>query len=448
MRYFFLLSILFLLGTGTALAAEYDLGFVNTQDLWLSESTVVSGKNVRIYARVHNFGTKDAAGYVSFFQGSAPIGDSQPISVLANGGSDEVFLDWILPASQFNIMARVTGVTPQDQNTNNDLTVSTVFVPDPDTDHDGIGDSQDSDDDNDGLSDSEESAHGTDPKKADTDGDGYNDKADVFPLDTTRHEAPPLPPPAPLKKTPTPKTETPAPTPPEKQPQPTTEPAPTSAEVDVEPAASALESSETKLSEDETIDMPESDAPAEVISPSAPSVMSIGFSSQIRAWKWFLFEPSFVPDGEVSYVWDFGDGNTSQEFLASHRFPAVGEYLVSLSVFRDGSLISKTESPVQVSFFHLKNPWIWALVALMTFVGIFSLLGVLRTSSGKMKTEKKSVDDDASEPSEEEEKEYQVINKKKISSHADDEVQASEVVAGEASLDWYLDGGDSEDEGK
>ncbi len=52
-----------------------------------------------------------------------------------------------------------------------------------DTDNDKIGNNADPDDDNDGLSDIEEGAIGTDPLLYDTDGDGYNDDIDYYPLD-------------------------------------------------------------------------------------------------------------------------------------------------------------------------------------------------------------------------------------------------------------------------
>ena len=50
-----------------------------------------------------------------------------------------------------------------------------------DTDKDGIPDITDPDDDNDGIPDTEEADKGTNPKKADTDGDGINDKDDKNP---------------------------------------------------------------------------------------------------------------------------------------------------------------------------------------------------------------------------------------------------------------------------
>ncbi len=51
-----------------------------------------------------------------------------------------------------------------------------------DADGDGVGDGADDDADNDGLSDDDESARGTNPLLADTDGDGQRDDVDEFPL--------------------------------------------------------------------------------------------------------------------------------------------------------------------------------------------------------------------------------------------------------------------------
>ncbi len=55
-----------------------------------------------------------------------------------------------------------------------------------DTDNDGQGDACDNDDDNDGLTDAEELALGTNPLKADTDGDSVFDSQDDFPTDITK----------------------------------------------------------------------------------------------------------------------------------------------------------------------------------------------------------------------------------------------------------------------
>ena len=52
-----------------------------------------------------------------------------------------------------------------------------------DSDHDGIGDNADPDDDNDGLPDDKEKVIGSNPLKADTDGDTVKDGEDALPLD-------------------------------------------------------------------------------------------------------------------------------------------------------------------------------------------------------------------------------------------------------------------------
>lgn len=57
-----------------------------------------------------------------------------------------------------------------------------------DTDNDGIANNVDPDDDNDGLMDNFEITIGTDPLLWDTDGDGYSDSEDDFPLDSTKWE--------------------------------------------------------------------------------------------------------------------------------------------------------------------------------------------------------------------------------------------------------------------
>lgn len=55
-----------------------------------------------------------------------------------------------------------------------------------DTDRDEVPDYQDDDSDNDGVSDTEERILGTNSAAADTDGDGFNDLADLFPHDPRR----------------------------------------------------------------------------------------------------------------------------------------------------------------------------------------------------------------------------------------------------------------------
>lgn len=163
---------------------DYDL-FINQSDIRFSKDILISGDNVRIYAKVRNVGSEDISGYVSFFRGSQLIGNSLAVSVLPST-SDDVFIDYVIPDDSFNIQAKIQGTDPADQNSANDTTQTALIYPDKDTDADGIVDRLDDDDDNDGLSDDIEKAKGTDPLKKDTDGDGLDDKADIFP--TNAHE--------------------------------------------------------------------------------------------------------------------------------------------------------------------------------------------------------------------------------------------------------------------
>jgi len=67
-----------------------------------------------------------------------------------------------------------------------DESIITVIVDNTDTDNDGIDDIGDIDDDNDGLTDEEENLKGTNPLNPDSDGDGYKDSVDAYPLDKTK----------------------------------------------------------------------------------------------------------------------------------------------------------------------------------------------------------------------------------------------------------------------
>ncbi len=198
-----------------AVSVDYDLG-IRIEDISIvpPPSSLVAGQNARIYATVHNFGEKDAKGVVSFFQGPYFLGESQPISVRARGFADEVFMDFAVPQSSFNILAKIQSVSALgtsssagpslDQNPSNDEAVTSLITPLPDQDGDGIvdnsdncsnisnanqadndgdkmGDVCDPDDDNDGLADLDEGPRGTNPKNPDTDGDGIGDARDPRP---------------------------------------------------------------------------------------------------------------------------------------------------------------------------------------------------------------------------------------------------------------------------
>lgn len=399
-------------------AAVSDLRIMNSS-ISFSTNDFVAGDEIRIYATVQNVGEEDVTGYVGFYHGSVPIGNSQVISVRAGGVPEEVFVDFIIPSGEFNISARILGTEPVDANTSNDTAISTLIYPildddrdgienaddncpassnasqqdfdgdgegddcDPDDDNDGRTDIQeanegtnpkDADSDNDGLDDGEEAQAGTDPNDNDSDNDGVSDSVDINPL-----QAPVIaPPPAPVVPEPV-------------------------VEVVEEEAVIAL-------SEDETLENPLTNI-LESVSQSVSEIINEEEGSQQEDQSKGLSQVAISPNALFSYTqndwrtyafsaqvpdtfgfrteWDFGDGVTSNEETVEHTYHDYGDFLVLLKVIDSEGNISVDSHTITVSFFTLQNRIVKLLVGILIISFVLGIIASIRGGKPTRSKEKK-----------------------------------------------------------
>ena len=101
---------------------------------------------------------------------------------------------------------------------------------------------------------------------------------------------------------------------------------------------------------------------------------------------------SYDSDGTiVSYLWDFGDGNTATGVTAAHAYSTVGDYTVTLTVTdNDGDSTSATDDTLVESQTENENGFLeiafmigWGLVVLL----VAALVGFLSRRKKKRETE-------------------------------------------------------------
>ena len=146
--------------------AKVDLR-VNAGDIFIMEGEIIEGQPIRLYSSVENNGADDAIGQVRFYLGFAPIGVSQPISLRGGGYQEEVFVDWVVPADPFNLRVEVICNEENDEDKDDNIALSSMFYPLKDLDKDGIPDTKDNCPEN------------INEDQSDVDGDNIGDVCDI-----------------------------------------------------------------------------------------------------------------------------------------------------------------------------------------------------------------------------------------------------------------------------
>lgn len=349
-------------------AFSSDLG-ISASNIHFSEDDLYAGETVRLYATVRNHGVVDVSAKVIFYQGAVLIGSSQMVSVLADGGSDDVYVDYRIPRGTFNIRAVIQGQDPVDENPANNEAITGLFTSILDADRDGVLD-QDDNCENDGN-----------PDQADADVDGMGDVCDADPY-------------------------------PQEEPR--------GNNVDAAMASNASQSED--MDQYANAQTRASDAPlGEVIpAPSVGTVLTSTPSSEVfiaaddvniqapapspglfgfgilaisphaqfsyRQLDWRTYEFQALQSegkGSVTYAWDFGDGATSMQQSLTHAFPDAGHYVVTLAVLDEGGAFVSDAQMFDVSFFHLRNPWIQGTLAVLFFALLALIWLVLHMRSSR-----------------------------------------------------------------
>jgi hypothetical protein len=370
-------------------ASKVDLAI--SQDSIVFSDALVVGNEVRIYATVTNEGDTDVDGYVAFYQGSIPIGDSQVISIRSGSVPEEVFVDFIVPNGDFNIRAQIRGTDPADENTDNDVAVTRLLTPIQDNDRDGVenvsdncpsvsnasqedidedgkGNACDDDDDGDGITDDVETELGTNPFVVDTDGDGVSDATDAYPTDASQSRIVPIPVVVsdftPINESGSAEATTPVPE---------------------EVQDGVLDSMTIDIVSTEPVLQEESGVDKSADQASEPTLASpkAVFRYAAETWNTYTFLSVTPETPGYRFQWDFGDGVTSSRPTVRHTYASPGEYAITFRVTDPSGLQSEDTASVRIRFWTLENRMVDLLCGLLAFLLLFGIVVIVRLSGSR-----------------------------------------------------------------
>ncbi len=372
-----LILLILLIFPQSALAAYPDIS-ISASDISFSEEVLVSGDEIRIYSTLRNVGDVDITGYVFFYQGSNEVGASQIVTLVGDGENEQVWVDFTVPYGSFNIRAEIKGQDPEDVNSTNDLAITPLYDPildedgdliedsedncpelgnadQIDSDGDGVGDACDDDDDNDGVTDDVEAELGTSPTDSDSDDDGASDLDDAYPTNPDLQDEIVI-----VQEV--------------QQIQSEEEVTNDEEEASESSEESGDEESDSAESDQDDAADEEDEGPIHV----SPNASFVFIQEDWTTYEFYVLTPE---DSISSLIWDFGDDVMSAQRQLTHTFRKPGSYEVSLTITDEEGNVSVDTQEIEISFFHLANPYVQISIGALLILLLISLVLAVKRGS-------------------------------------------------------------------